>query len=95
MAAYLIATVAIGDPEKFKAYADAIAGLAETYGGDYIVRGPLTDVLEGAAAAGERVVVVKFPDEASARGYVNDPAYLEGKRLREGAADVVMRLVAD
>jgi uncharacterized protein (DUF1330 family) len=93
MAAIIVSTVRISDPERFKLYAAKIAGLGERYGGEYIVRGAVEHVLEGASPIGERIVVVRFPDEAAARAYVNDPAYQEAKALRMGAAEVEMRLV--
>ena len=95
MAAFLVATVTISDLEKFKAYAQTIAGVSEKYGGEAIVKGAVADVLEGDVPEGERVVVVKFPDEASARGYIADAKYQEGKQKRAGAAIVHMRLIVD
>lgn len=95
MAAYIVATVTISDAEKFALYGKAIAGLAEQFGGEYVVRGPVADVIEGEVAANERIVVVRFPDAASARAYVTAPAYLAGKAAREGGADVKMRLLVD
>ena len=50
-------------------------------------------MLEGSAPEDQRVVVSKFPDAASAKAYVSDPLYLEGKSKREGAAVVDMRLI--
>ena len=93
MPAFLISTVRVTDPEPFKAYVDMIAGLAEEHGGEYLVRGPVTAVLEGDAPEGERAVVLRFPDESSARGYIESPRYAAGKKLREGAAQVSLRLV--
>lgn len=98
MAAWLVSTVRITDPVQFAAYAKAIAGLAEQHGGRYIVRGSVTEQLEGDApldaVGGERVVVMEFPDVDAARGYVTSQAYLAGKALRTGAAHVNLRLIA-
>lgn len=93
MPAYIVATVQIHDAEKFAEYGKTIAGLSEKYGGEYIVRGKVDTALEGDHVEDERVVVVKFPDIASARAYVNDPVYLEGKAKRAGAAEVRMLLI--
>ena len=60
MAAYLVATVRISDAEKFAVYGKAIAGLSERFGGEYVVRGKLADVLEGDVDPDERVVVCRF-----------------------------------
>lgn len=93
MAAYIVSTVVIRNPDKFAEYGKAIAGLSEKYGGEYIVRGAADAALEGEFIEGERIVVAKFPDAEAARNYVNDPAYLEGKAKRAGAADVRMLLI--
>ena len=93
MTAYILATVTINDPTRFKAYADAISGLAERFGGTYLLRGPVIEAIEGEVPAGERVVLLQFPDAAAARDYIRSPEYQSGKRLREGAAAVTMRLI--
>lgn len=95
MAAYIVATVQIRDPERFSAYGRSIAGLSERFGGEPVVRGPVAAVLEGDGQAGERVVVTRFPDGDAARRYIGSPEYQAARREREGAADVVMRLLVD
>lgn len=93
MAAFIVATVHVRDPERFAVYGKAIAGLSETHGGEYVVRGAVAAFLEGDGEAGERVVVSRFPDAAAARAYVESATYQAARAQREGAADVVMRLI--
>jgi len=93
MPAYIVATVRITDAEKFGEYAKAIAGLSEQHGGEYVVRGPITEVLEGDIDPSERVIVSRFPDAASARAYAQSPQYRAAAKLREGAGTVQMRLI--
>lgn len=95
MAAYIVATVRITDPVKFGDYVKAIAGLSEKHGGEYVVRGPIFEVLEGDVDPSERVVVSRFPSADAARGYVKSPEYLAGAALREGAGFVESRLLVD
>lgn len=95
MAAYIVATVRITDPGKFGQYVKAIAGLSERHGGEYIVRGPIAEVLEGDVDPGERVVVSRFPTAEAARAYAKSPEYLAGATLREGAGTVQSRLLVD
>ena len=95
MAAYIVATVQIQDPERFAAYGKAIAGLSEKHGGERVVAGPVREVLEGEGQVGERVVVSRFPDADAARGYIASAEYQAAKAQREGAAVVVMRLLVD
>jgi uncharacterized protein (DUF1330 family) len=95
MAAYIISTVLVTDPEKFAVYAKGIAGLSEKHGGEYIVRGQVSGALEGDVVVGERVVVAKFPSADAVRGYINSPEYQAAKTARDGAAIVSMRLIED
>jgi uncharacterized protein (DUF1330 family) len=91
--AFLVGTVVITDPERYGAYIAAIKGLSAEFGGESVVSGAVSDVLEGEGKAGERVVVTKFPTEADARAYLTSPRYLAGKALRTGAGDVHLRLL--
>jgi uncharacterized protein (DUF1330 family) len=93
MPAFIVATVRITDPEQFAKYGAAIKGVSAEHGGEPVVAGAVSEVMEGGSPVGERVVVVKFPDAASARAYINDPRYVAGKELRLGAAEVEMRLI--
>ena len=95
MAAYLVATVRISDPIQFAHYAKAIAGLSERFGGEYLVRGKVAEVLEGKSELDERVVVSRFPDAAAVRAYLASPEYIAGAALRQSAAVVEMRLLLD
>lgn len=92
MAAYIVATVQIEDPDRFALYARATAGLAEQHGAETVVKG-LAEILEGDSMPGERVVVTRFPDKAAARGYIASSEYRQAQALRRGAGRVVMRLV--
>ena len=93
MPAFIVATVSISDMTAFKEYSKTIEGVSEKYGGEGIVKGSITEMLEGSAPEDQRVVVSKFPDADSAKAYVNDPVYLDGKAKRKGAAIVDMRLI--
>ncbi|MAF58093.1 DUF1330 domain-containing protein [Ponticaulis sp.] len=93
MPAFIVATVSISDMTAFKEYSKTIEGVSEKYGGESIVKGSITEMLEGSAPEDQRVVVSKFPDADSAKAYVNDPVYLDGKAKRKGAAIVDMRLI--
>lgn len=95
MAAYLVATVRITDPEKFALYAKAIAGVCETHGGTYLARGKVSEVLEGDVSPEERVVVIRFDSAEAAKGYINSPEYQAGKAHRQGGAELEMRLIVD
>lgn len=93
MSAYIVATVDITDAERFALYAKGIAGLAERFGGESVVKGAVTEVLEGDAAVGQRVVVTRFPSVEDARAYVSCPEYVAASAHRDGAARAVIRLL--
>lgn len=93
MPAYIVATVRIADPDRFALYAKGIAGLSERFGGEAVVKGAVAEVLEGDGIVGERVVVSRYPDMASARAYLASAEYQAACVHRAGAADVVMRLI--
>lgn len=95
MPAFIVATVRITEPETFGRYARAIDGLAERHDGRYIIRRPVTAMLEGEGMTGERVVAIEFPDVAAARGFDDSAVYQEAKLERLGAAMLQMRLVED
>lgn len=95
MAAYIVSTVTISDAAKFAEYGKAIAGLSERFGGEYVVRGKVSEIVEGDTDPDERIVVVRFPDADAARAFVTAPEYLAGKAARTGAAVVNMRLIVD
>ena len=82
---------AMHDPDEFKIYSRK-SGAAR---GDHPIKalayyGAL-EVLEGPPADG--VVVVEFPDMASAHAWYDSPAYQEAKAHRQRAADYRVILV--
>lgn len=95
MAAYLVITAQIHDRDRFiGAYGAAAAKLTAQFGGEYLVRAPGLEVLEGVHPGGS-LVVSKWPDKAAALAFWNSPEYQEVKKLREGIADCQVLLVED
>lgn len=94
MPAYMIVTAAIRDREAFIAgYGAAAAALIPKFGGEYLLRGPGAECLEGDFGEGASMVISKWPDRAAARAFWNSPEYAEARRLREGLADVQVLLI--
>jgi uncharacterized protein (DUF1330 family) len=93
MPAFLVGTVRILDADAFAQYGAAIKGLSANFGGESVVAGPVTQVMEGNSPVGERVVVSRFPSGDLARAYLSSPAYLAAKALRAGAAEIELRLI--
>ncbi len=93
MPAYLVITAQLHDRDAFIAgYGPAAAELTESFGGEYLVRAPGLEVLEGEHLGGS-LVISKWPDKASALAFWRSEAYAEIKKLREGIADCQVLLV--
>ena len=93
MSAYLVITAQLHDREAFiTGYGPAAGRLTEAFGGEYLVRAPGIDVLEGEHPGGS-LVISKWPDKASALAFWNSDEYGQVKRLREGIADCQVLLI--
>ncbi|WP_296720002.1 DUF1330 domain-containing protein [Erythrobacter sp.] len=94
MPAYMIVTATIHDRDAFIAgYGAAAATLIPKFGGEYLLRGPGAECLEGGFGEGASMVISKWPDRAAVRAFWNSPEYAEAKKLREGLADVQVLLI--
>ena len=83
---YWIARVAMTDPERYSAYAQALPAVIERFGGRFLVAGGRLDAVEGEAKP--RNVVIAFNDYDTARACWYSAEYTEVARLRAGAAAV-------
>jgi uncharacterized protein (DUF1330 family) len=88
--AYIIADVTVTDAEKMAAYRVWSSRAMQEFGAEILVRGGEVEVLEGPWTPG-RLVVLKFPDRATAKAFYNSETYTHARTLREGAG--VMRMV--
>lgn len=89
MPAYMIITAHIHDRDAFVArYAKAAAELVAKHGGEYVFRGQGPGIaLEGDANDGAVVLVSRWPDMATLRGFWDSPDYVALKALRQDLAD--------
>ena len=92
MAAYLLIRVAVHDPVQYEEYKLRTPAVVGAFGGEFIVRGGLADVVEG-EPDDRRVVVVRFPTIEQARAFLNSPEYAAVKAYRIGAADMEIVVV--
>ena len=81
MTTYLIATMEVHDTDAYEAYKAAVPALIEKHGGRYVVRGGAHEVVEGTWPGG-RIVVLEFPDLASANAFADDPDYAPVATIR-------------
>lgn len=92
MASYLIAAVAVHDPEGYEQYRAAVPALVRKHGGEYLVRGGALEVVEGEWSP-RRLAVLRFPDRNAALAFLNDPEYLPLKEIRHRVAHTDLLLV--
>ena len=81
MSGYAIFNIEIKKPEEYKEYVEKVKPLAEKFGGDYIIRGGETKVLEGNWQY-SRNVVIKFPSYEKALEWYNSKEYQPIKQIR-------------
>jgi uncharacterized protein (DUF1330 family) len=85
MAAYIIGEVEVTDPKAYEQYKPIAESTVKQYGGRFLVRGGAAEALEGAAP--KRIVVLEFPDAATARTWYRSQEYAPGLKLRLAAAN--------
>jgi uncharacterized protein (DUF1330 family) len=94
MAAYLIGTITVRDPDAWQAYVARVGATFGPFKGRVTFRGEKAIALSG-AAHGQRVVVVEFPDLDSLRRWHESPQYQELIALRNQGAEVVLTAYTD
>ena len=73
MAGYLIANYDITNMEGYQAYTASVGATIIAHGGEILVAGPGSEVVEG--EAGPVTVVLKFPSKEALRGWYDSPEY--------------------
>ena len=86
MAGYVIVELDVTDPEKFEEYRKLVPPIIEMYGGEYIVRGGETQVLEGDWDP-KRIVVLKFESVQRVMEFMNSEEYAPVKQIRLDSAN--------
>ena len=81
MAAYIIATIEVTDPEQFEVYRGQVPATIEKHGGRYLVRGGEVSVVEGDQPE-RRTVVLEFDSLEKAKGWYYSDDYAGPKALR-------------
>ena len=94
MTAYVIAQLTVTDPEGFEAYRATVAPLIEAHGGRYLVRGGTVSNLEGETGR-PRIIVLEFPDKATAEAFYNSAEYQAILPLRQNTATGSVIIVED
>ncbi|MBN1361917.1 MAG: DUF1330 domain-containing protein [Sedimentisphaerales bacterium] len=85
MAAYLIARLAVSEPEALAGYLKATPPVVAKYRGTFIARGGATVTFEG-PQENRRIVLIEFPTLDDAKVFYHSPQYAAARKLREGIA---------
>jgi len=93
MSAYIVADTKIHDPETYEEYKRLARPIAEKYGGVYRVRGGDVDLRESDLWTPTRVVIIEFPDLASAKAFADSEEYQPVRAMRLGAAQSTLFIV--
>ncbi len=88
---YIIAHITVNDPEAYPEYVRRDTPILNGLGGQFVVRGGQSQVVEGTAH--DRHVVIEFPSYEAALTAYNDPEYQEVADIRRRSADSVIIVV--
>lgn len=83
MTAYVISEVESLDEAALARYRTLAATSIEEHGGRYLVRGAVPDAVEGEISPSRALVIVEFPDMATARAWYASPSYSEALAVRD------------
>ncbi|MDW5442965.1 DUF1330 domain-containing protein [Polaromonas sp. SM01] len=88
--AYIIANVAVTNPEQYEEYKKWSSAAMQAHGAEVCVRGGKVEVLEGDWTP-DRLVILKFASVEAAKAFDASPEYGKARAARQGAA--IMRMV--
>jgi uncharacterized protein (DUF1330 family) len=94
MPAYIVSRVNIEDRDAMNSYFEAAPETVLAYGGRYLARTGDLVPLEGEERV-DRMVVLEFPDEASARAWYDSAAYRPLRAQRWAAAEAKIILIPE
>ena len=92
MTAYVIASINVTDPEKYKNYMAVSPAAVAAAGGKFIVRGGNLEILEGDWSR-PRVVIIEYPTREAAKAFYGSALYVAARAERAGAAEFSMIVV--
>ena len=92
MSAYILVDITITDPAGYEAYKPQAAATIKAFGGRFLARGGATEVLEGDWQP-NRLVLLEFPDTATARAWLESDAYRAPRALRQATSNSNMVLI--
>ena len=82
MAAYFLAEIEITNPTGYEAYRPLAAAAVQQYGGKFVMRGGVTEPMEG-EWPNRRRVLIEFADMAAAKRWYFSPEYQAAIKIRQ------------
>jgi len=92
MPAYIVVEVEIHNPAEYEDYKKLTPGSLKNYQGKFIVRGGMTETLEGDWSP-QRFVMIQFPTLELAKAWWASEEYAPAKALRQRTASTKMIVV--
>ncbi|MEO1405032.1 MAG: DUF1330 domain-containing protein [Pseudomonadota bacterium] len=65
----------ITDPDTYRTYEKGFFPMLQKHGGEFVTFDDKSETLEGSDDLTGRVIIFKFPSEAAAKAWYNDPDY--------------------
>ena len=92
----MIVFAALKDRARFiSEYGMPAAALIKEYGGEYVVRAPGVESLEGGQFDGTSAVISRWPDKAAIHRFWQSEAYQKLKAARQSLADAYVMIVEE
>jgi uncharacterized protein (DUF1330 family) len=92
--AYVIVEMQISDPEQYTLYMAEAPAAVKAAGGEYVVRGGRSEVLEGEWQPG-RLAMLKFASIEAAKGWYDSERYRAARSIRSGATSLFNMVVVE
>lgn len=89
MATYLVGHIRIKDAVLWQQYVDGVSESLQLFAAEVVFRGVKTEVLAGELLY-DRVVLIRFADQATLQHWFNSQTYQSLIPLRDRAAEVVI-----
>lgn len=93
MAAYIIVDTRITNAEEYERYKALARPIAEKFGGTYLARGGEMHIVDDELWSPTRMVLLEFPDVATARAFTESEEYAPVAALRHEHADSTVVIV--
>jgi len=94
MSAYVVVDLDVKDPEPYAEYRRLAPPTMVPFGGRYLARGGEATAIEGPWTP-RRMVILEFPDAASARAWYASEAYQKIVPIRQTTTDTRMFVILE